>query len=116
MTQYIEATEIKQRAIEIAKKLNLTHIDFDRVHFYYYHSDTRTIAKITGFFKTLQLAYPHIQPFYVITVNQKNFFNTSKKEQDSTILHELLHIPKTFSGEYSRIAHNKIREMSRSLI
>jgi len=116
MVEYTEAPDIKERAIAIATKLNMSHIDFDRVHFYYYYCDTRTIAKITGFFKVLQLAYPHIRPFYVISVNQKNFLGVSKRDQDSTILHELLHIPKTFSGEYSKIAHQRIRELSKSLM
>ncbi len=116
MVKYYEALDLKKRAIEIAEKLNLNHIDFDRIHFYRYHCNTRTVAKITGFFKTLQLAYPHINPFYVITVNTFNFDKESDKEKDQTILHELLHIPKTFSGEFSRIAHKEIYRKSRELI
>jgi len=116
MVEYYEALELKERAIKIAQKLNLNHIDFDRVHFYRYTCNTRTIAKVTGFFKTLQLAYPHIQPFYVITINNHNFERESEKEQNQTILHELLHIPKTFSGEYSRIAHSEIYRKSKELL
>ena len=116
MVEYTEAPELKERAIKIAGKLNLAHIDFDRVHFYRYTCDTRTCAKITGFFKTLQLAYPHINPFYVITFNDHNFSRESEQEQNQTILHELLHIPKTFSGEFSKIAHSKIYKKARELI
>ncbi|MBU0930328.1 MAG: hypothetical protein KJ623_04640 [Nanoarchaeota archaeon] len=116
MVEYIEDLELKERAIQIAKKCNLDHIDFDRVHFYRYTCNTRTCAKITGFFKTLQLAYPHIRPFYVITFNDFNFARENEKSQNQTILHELLHIPKTFSGEFSRIAHSEIYRKSRLFI
>lgn len=116
MVEYIEAPELKERAKAIAGKLDLRHIDFDRVFFYRYECDTRTIAKITGFFKTLQLPFPELKPFYVITVNNRNFEKESLLEQDQTLLHELLHIPKTFSGEYSRIAHKEIYRKSRKLL
>ncbi len=113
MVKYIEDTELKKRAKLIADRFMLNHIDFDRVHCYRYSSNTRTIAKIIGFFKTLQLVYPDIKPYYVIVFNDDNFLKQNKEEQDTTILHELLHIPKTFSGEYSKIAHHKIREVSK---
>ncbi|MFA5175917.1 MAG: putative metallopeptidase [Candidatus Nanoarchaeia archaeon] len=116
MVQYIEAPELKERAIEIAKRFNLNYIDFERVHFYRYSCDTRTCAKITGFFRTLQLIYPHIKPFYVITFNNHNFERVSKRDQDVTILHELLHIPKNFSGEFGKIAHSEIRRLSKDWI
>ncbi|MDD5651181.1 MAG: putative metallopeptidase [Candidatus Nanoarchaeia archaeon] len=116
MVEYIEEPELKERAIAIAKRLNLAHIDFDRVYFYSYSCETRTCAKITGFFKTLQLAYPHIRPFYVITFNNHNFLRENEQQQNQTILHELLHIPKTFSGEFSKIAHSEIYRKSRLLI
>jgi predicted metallopeptidase len=111
---YTEAPELKERAKNIADRFMLDHLDFSRLHFYRYHSDTRTCAKIIGFFKTLQLVYPEIKPYYVIVFNDRNFLGASQEEQDETILHELLHIPKTFSGEYSKIAHQKIREISKS--
>ncbi|MBS3163617.1 hypothetical protein J4427_02915 [Candidatus Woesearchaeota archaeon] len=115
MVTYTEAPDLRERAIKIAARVGMDHIDFDRLFFYRYTCDTRTIAKITGFFKTLQLAYPHIRPFYVITFNEKNFNRENEEEQNQTILHELLHIPKTFSGEFSKIAHSEIRRRSRLL-
>ncbi len=116
MVTYKEAPELKERAIVIARKLNLNHIDFDRIHFYRYTCNTKTVAKISGFFKTLQLPYPHINPFYVITFNDHNFERESEREQNQTILHELLHIPKTFSGEFSRRAHKDIYKMAKKLL
>ncbi len=115
MVEYTEAPDLRERAIKIAARVGMGHLDFDRIHCYRYTCDTRTVAKITGFFKTLQLAYPHIRPFYVITFNEKNFNRESFEEQNQTILHELLHIPKTFSGEFSKIAHSEIRRRARLL-
>ncbi len=116
MVEYLDAPEIKERAKLIADRFLLDHIDFNRVHCYRYTSPTRTAAKIIGFFKTLQLVHPEIEPYYVIVFNDHNFARSSKEEQDITILHELLHIPKTFSGEYSKRAHEDIRKISRRSI
>ncbi|MEW6063035.1 MAG: putative metallopeptidase [Nanoarchaeota archaeon] len=113
MATYIQADDIKERARLIADRFMFGHIDFNRVHCYRYTSKTKTVAKIIGFFKTLQLVHPEIQPYYVVVFNEYNFLKQSREEQDTTILHELLHIPKTFSGEYGKIAHHKIREMSK---
>jgi len=113
MVTYTASHELKERAKLIADRFMLDHIDFNRIHCYRYKSNTNTVAKIIGFFKTLQLVYPEIKPYYVIVFNDHNFLRQNKEEQDTTILHELLHIPKTFSGEYSKIAHHKIREMSK---
>ena len=114
MVKYTEAPEIKERARAIADRFMLDHINFDRIHCYRYSSPTRTAAKIIGFFKTLQLVHPEIEPYYVIVFNDYNFLGQSEEDRDTTILHELLHIPKTFSGEYSKLAHHNIRKISKS--
>ena len=116
MVRYEEALDLKIRAKEIADKLNLKHLDFERIFFYRYSCKTRTIAKVIGFPKALRLPFPEIEPYYVIVVNEHNFSRLNKREQDQTLLHELLHIPKNFSGEYSKISHAKIRYLSKVLL
>ena len=39
-----------------------------------------------------------IAPTYIIEVNAKKFDKLSERDQLKTLVHELMHIPKTFSG------------------
>ena len=116
MVEYKEADDIKERAVFFANKLGLTWLDFERIHFYRYYSKTNTMAKVSGFSKVLQLPKSHIAPYYVIVFNTCHF-NESKTRQelDNTIIHELLHIPKTFSGEFSSRAHKDVYKLANIL-
>ena len=116
MADYIEANDIRERAIFLANKHKFSWLDFDRVHFYRYFSNTRTAAKCVGFSKVLQLPKEHMQPYYVLVFNTKHFNDKlNQREVDNTIIHELLHIPKNFSGEFSSMAHRKIYKLADSL-
>jgi len=39
-----------------------------------------------------------VEPHYVIEVLSQHFVKQAKEDQDRTLIHELMHIPKTFSG------------------
>lgn len=116
MADYKEAGDLKERAEFLAKKHDLSWIDFDKVHFYRYFSNSRTAAKCVGFSKVLQLPNSHIMPYYVLVFNEKHFHDKlSQQEKDSTIIHELLHIPKNFSGEFSSMSHRKVYKLANEL-
>lgn len=113
MVEYKEADDIRERAVFLANKLGMTWLDFDKIHFYRYYCKTNTVAKVSGFSKVLRLPKDHIPPYYVIVFNEYHFNPTkSQQELDNTIIHELLHIAKTFSGEFSSKAHKDVYKMA----
>jgi len=55
------------------------------------------LARIWGLSRIWQKALG-IKSHYIIEVLYPNFDKLSKEDQEKTLLHELLHIPKKFSG------------------
>jgi len=96
--QYSPAPEIKKQISLLVKKLNLSHIKPKNIHcIRSFNAKTRAHARIWGMAKLFsQVA--GIEPHYIIEVNAKRFDKLAKREQIKTLIHELLHIPKTFSG------------------
>lgn len=112
---WIPAPEIKKRIETILPHLNLPHIDPKRLTYLRgYGSKGRAIARIWSLPTVWQLAL-NIQPQYVIEVIAERFDKMRFEDQDRTLIHELMHIPKTFSGAlvshrgpYHRINHRTV--------
>ena len=76
----------------------LTHINGFRIICIRSHnSSVRAYARIWSMPQVWKTALD-IDAFYVLEVLSKYFDKQSDDEKEKTILHELLHIPKTFSG------------------
>ncbi|MEK7565799.1 MAG: putative metallopeptidase [Patescibacteria group bacterium] len=60
-------------------------------------SKGRAIARIWSFPKPWQIAL-EIGPRYIIEVIAEHFDKLSASDKDRTLIHELMHIPKNFSG------------------
>ncbi len=96
--EWIDAPDIKKRIGLILKTLGLPHILINRLFVYKsYGSTGRAIARIWSLPRVWQQAL-HILPHYVIEVISEKFDKLSFEDQDRTLIHELMHIPKTFSG------------------
>lgn len=93
-----DAPDVKIRIDEILFHLKLPHIIGDKlIIFRSYGSTGRAIARIWSLPTVWQLALK-IKPHYVIEVISERFDRQSFQDQDRTLIHELMHIPKTFSG------------------
>ncbi len=84
-------------AKDIIEKLEWDHIDLTRVRFVRSKgAKTNAVARIWGLSRVFQEAFD-IQPLYVIELTER-FYKLPREEQEKTIIHELMHIPKNFSG------------------
>ncbi len=96
--QYSKAPEIKTQINALIDKLGFVYIKKDNVHcIRSYDAKTRAIARIWGIPKLFKDVLG-IEPHYIIEVNAKRFDKLGEKEKTKTLIHELMHIPKTFSG------------------
>ncbi|MBI2028594.1 MAG: metallopeptidase [Candidatus Levybacteria bacterium] len=92
------ASEIKSDIEKIIEVLSFDHIDPSRIFCYKTHgSKSRSYARIWSMPKIFQNAL-RIKPAYVIEVLSKYYDKLSPDEKKRVLIHELLHIPKNFSG------------------
>lgn len=93
-----KAQDINLQVKSLCKNLDFTHIDYKRiVCFRSFGSVSRARARIWSFPKVWQLALG-IAPHYVIEVLSRHFDNLSADDKKRVLIHELMHIPKNFSG------------------
>jgi len=104
--RYEIADDIQERFSDIVRTLNLDHIDLDKVVCVrsYGSSTRRVVARCHGMSKVLQIAM-RIKAFYVLEYLSERFDKLEDKEQEKTIIHELMHIPKNFGGGFRHHDH-----------
>jgi len=124
--KYEEAPEVKRLADEIAQSLDFFHVV---PQFVFCVRSTgseskRTIARIHGLSKIWQEVL-NLPSAYVIEVISERYDKLSETEKEKTIIHELLHIPKGFSGGFRphrgyidrktvELLHKKLQEQRRA--
>jgi len=101
MINYREDPEIKANVLSIIKKLNMSHIDPKRVICIRScgTKSKRVVARCHVLPRIMQEALK-IKPHYVIEVISERFDKLSEEEKIKTLIHELLHIPKSFGGGF----------------
>lgn len=96
--EWEEATDVKKLINHLIAHLPFEHIEADRIFTYRtFGSSSRSYARIWSFPKIFQHALD-LEPAYVIEVLSKYFDSLSDDEKKKVLIHELLHIPKNFSG------------------
>jgi predicted metallopeptidase len=96
--RYKIAQDIKEKVDQLINQLKMKYIDKKRIYcIRSFDAKTRAIARIWGMSRLFNEVCG-IKPCYIIEVNAKRFDKLSKCDQIKTLIHELLHIPKTFSG------------------
>ena len=96
--EWEDAREIKVDIEGILKILNFSNVDPARIFcFRTSGSKSRAYARIWAMPKIFQRAL-EIKPAYVIEVLSKYFDKLDEDAKKKVLIHELLHIPKNFSG------------------
>ncbi|PIY68822.1 metallopeptidase [Candidatus Roizmanbacteria bacterium CG_4_10_14_0_8_um_filter_39_9] len=96
--KYAPAPEIQKKIEVLVGRLNFTHIKLKNIHcIRSFDAKTRAYARIWGMSKLFH-EVAGLEPNYIIEVIAKRFDKLSEREQIKTLIHELMHIPKTFSG------------------
>ena len=98
--KYEFAPDIHNKAVEISRNL-FPHVDIARIKcFRSYGSTSRnTVARCHTIGKLMQLTIG-IKAHYGIEFISEQFDKLSEEEQIKVIIHELMHIPKTFGGGF----------------
>lgn len=92
------APDIKSRLNRLLSSGLFPHISSAKLTVLRGHGSTgRAIARIWSLPRPWQLTLK-ITPQYIIEVIAERFDRLASVDQDRTLIHELMHIPKTFSG------------------
>lgn len=92
------APDVQARVREIVEVLGMAHVDAERiVCMRSTGSKARFLGRIWPLGTVWQVALG-LRPHYVIEVKRESFDRLGREEQDRVLIHELLHIPRTFSG------------------
>ena len=120
--QYKFAPEIKRQIRVLIKELKFTYIKPNQIYcIRSFDVKTRAIARIWGMAKLFHEVVG-IKPNYIIEVNAKRFDKMSDRDKIKTLIHELMNIPKTFSGallshrgRYHQINDREVERILKSL-
>ena len=119
---YKLAPEIKRQIRALIKELNYTHIKSNQIHcIRSFDAKTRAYARIWGMSRLFK-EVAGLEPNYIIEVIAQRFDKLSEREKIKTLIHELMHIPKTFSGAllshrglYHEINDREVEKILRNL-
>jgi len=99
--EYFDAPDIKEKLKDIVESLRFNHVDLERllcVRSKGSHS-RGAIARIHGLGRIWQHAMK-CKPTYIVEVLSERFDELNREQQNWTLIHELLHIPKNFGGGF----------------
>ena len=98
--RYEYAPDLQEKAEKMCNVL-FPHVQFDRMKCLrsYGSSSRMTVARCHALGKLMQKAMS-TKPFYALEFISEKFDKLPEDEKNKVILHELMHIPKTFGGGF----------------
>ncbi len=105
--KFSPAPDISENIFRICEKLKFFHIDPGRIKCYRSTgSSSRAIARIWSLPKIWQDALS-VRAHYVLEVISEKFDKQPEDEKIKILIHELMHIPKNFSGAV--LSHSRVQ-------
>lgn len=96
--EWNDAPDVKKDLDDILKHIQLPYIKLNSIYCYRTTgSKTRAYARTWAFPKIFQRALM-VEPAYVIEVLSSHYDKLDDDKKTKVLIHELLHIPKNFSG------------------
>lgn len=116
--EWVPAPDISKELELLVNALEFSHVPMSNIKaFRSFGSKAYARARIWAFPKVWQLALK-LPPHYVIEVISEKFDHLSSDDRRRVLIHELMHIPKNFSGSlvshhgrYHRISHRTVEEL-----
>ena len=98
---YYPAPDLKQLVDDIVLRLGLNYVDPHKIYCFRSKGSKskRVVARIHSLEKLWQQAL-NIQPRYLIEIISERYDKLTRTEQEKILIHEILHIPKGFSGGF----------------
>ena len=98
--KYFPDAKLKEKISQIVSTLEMGHVDLPRVAcFRSTGSQSRAIARCYALSKIWQSAL-NTKAYYIIEVISERFDKLPEEEKDKVLIHELMHIPKSFGGGF----------------
>ena len=112
---FVPAPEILSDLRRMVENLEFSHIKTENLFpFKSFGSKSRAVARIWSLPRIWQIAL-NTPAHYCIEVISEKFDRLSPQEQEKVLIHELLHIPKNFSG--SLLPHKRRgRKINRRIV
>lgn len=96
--KWVKDNNLQKQLEGVVKQIGFDHIPVKNVHCYRtYESKARAYARIWAFPKIFQEVL-NVEPAYIVEVISEKYDRLSPDEKVKVIIHELLHIPRNFSG------------------
>jgi predicted metallopeptidase len=121
MIRYELAPDIERQLGQIARRLNMKHIDLKRVKGVRSYGSTGQgiIARCHALPKVMQLALGQ-EAHYVIEILTEGYERLSEEEKIKILIHELMHIPETFGGGFrmhrDHVTRRNVEKMYRQFL
>ncbi len=123
MIKYHPAPEIKDKLQQMVLHLDFNHVNLQRLAtFRSTGSSSRAVARCYALSKIWQQTL-NTKAHYIIEVISEKFDKLSEEEKEKVLIHELMHIPKSFGGGFRQhdfvckrnieILHRKLKANSR---